>query len=94
MPTVKAQKVPKKSYKVSPEDIVARFCYHYPQYTFSEAKKIPYVRIAQMMRIADTEHARRMIDLVHVVSSPHTKNGKGVGEVIKYFQDIIDQGNE
>jgi hypothetical protein len=84
---IKAQKVPLST--ESPEDTLARFCYHFPQYTFAEARKLPYKRIRNMLKIARKEQARMMYELVQVIAAPHTNKGKGVGALSKYYRDLL-----
>lgn len=86
---IKAQKVPKKI--ESAEDIIARFCCYFPQYKFHEARKLPFIRIKKMINIWEKEYARRMIDLVNIISAPHTKNGSGVRKVIDRYKSILGQ---
>jgi hypothetical protein len=88
MPVVKVQKIPKK--KHSAEDILASFCYNYPQYTYNQAKNMPYKRILHMLTVARKEHARKMIDLVRIVAAPQSKNGRAIKNLIKEFNDILD----
>lgn len=87
MPTIKAKKIPRKT--LLPEDLLAKFCYHFPQYKFHEARKLPYKRIIQMLKIAQKEHAIKMLDLVQIVAAPHTNKGKGVSSLISAFQQIL-----
>lgn len=70
---IKVQKIPQK--KIPPSDVIAKFCYHYQQYTFAQARKLPYNRIQQMLKVATQEQAKIMITLVEVVSAPHAKDG-------------------
>ena len=88
MAIIKAQKVPKKV--DSAEDILARFCYYYKQYTLNQAKGMPYKRITQMLKVADREQATFLANLTNVVASPHTKKGSGVKKMLEYFKGIID----
>lgn len=87
MVVVSAQKIPKK--KITPEDTLATFCFYFQQYTYNEARKLPFIRVKKMLEIAEKERARFMYDLVQVVSAPHTKRGIGVRNMLKYFKDII-----
>ena len=84
---IKAQKVPKKTESV--EDIIARFCCCFPQYKFHEARKLPFFRIKMMIRTWEKEYARRMIDMVEIVSAPHTKKGSGIRKVIDRYRSIL-----
>lgn len=86
---IKVQKVPKKI--DSAENIIARFCCYFPQYKFHEARKLPFIRIKMMIKIWEKEYARRMIDLVEIVSAPYTKKGSGVRKVIDKYKKIIEE---
>lgn len=86
MPVLKAQKIPKK--QLSSGYILARFCYYFPQYTFEQARRLPYKRVGQLLKAVDREYARKMIDLLNIVASPHTKNPK---EAIGNLRDIFEQ---
>lgn len=91
MPTVTAQKVPKKQSSQSDLlDGLALFCYKFPQYTFAEARKMPYKRILHMLKVAKKEDARTMLELVRIVAAPHSKKGKMVQEMIQYYKGIIE----
>lgn len=89
MPTIKVQKIPKKRF--DPEDLLALFCYHFPQYTFSQARKLPYKRIRQMLKVVKKEHARQMIDLLQVVSAPHGGKRNSAKKVFDKFNAIINE---
>lgn len=88
MAEIKVQKIPKP--KQEPEDLLALFCLHFPQYTFSAARKMPYKRIQQMLRVANKDYARRMIDLLQIVASPHAKSGFAKS-LFQKFNDIISE---
>lgn len=83
----KATKIPKKESDL--DEILIRFCLYFPQYTFYEAKQLPYKRLAKMLKVAQKEEARKMLELVHVVAAPHTKKGSGVKNLIGHYEDII-----
>ena len=83
---IKAQKVPELVSTTSVEDELARFCLHYPQYTFADARKMPYKRISQMMRVAQREYGRKMYDLTTAICSPHSTGG--AKEVLEYFKGL------
>lgn len=85
---IKVQRIPQK--KVTPEDLIATFCYHYQQYTFKQARSLPYKRIIQMLKIANIEHAKQMIDLLQIVSAPHGKKGT-VKSIFERFNAIINE---
>lgn len=85
---IKALKVPKKV--ESSEDFLARFCYHFPQYTFAQARRMPFRRVVHLMKIAEQEKAKQYAQLVQIVSAPHTKNGSGVKKMLELYKSIIE----
>lgn len=85
---VKIQKITQP--QSTPEDIIATFCYHYQQYTFAQARKMPYKRIKQMLEVAKKEHARKMIDLLQIAIAPHGKKGNAKSLFDK-FSAIINE---
>lgn len=87
MPIFKASKIPKKN--IDAEETLAIFCYHFPQYTFQEARKLPFMRVRKMLDAARKEQAKSMIDFLRVVAAPHSKNG--AKSVLSYFQKIIEE---
>lgn len=89
MVVVKAQKIPRK--EESADDLIARFCYYYPQYTFSKAKKqVPLKRIIQMLNVARKEQALFLYNITEAIAAPHTKKGQGVTSLLNRFKKIID----
>lgn len=86
---IKIQKIPKK--KISVDDTLATFCYKFPQYTFSQAERLPYKRVLQMLKIARKLDAQRMIELVNIAAAPHTKKGQGVKNIIEYYKGVINE---
>lgn len=90
MVRVSAQKIPKAK-PDSSEDILARFCYYFPQYKFHEARKLPFARIIQMLKVARKCHAEEMIEMLQITNAPHTKKQAGVKNLLSYFQKIIEE---
>lgn len=89
MPTFKAQKIPRK--EVASEDLLASFCYHFPQYTYATARRMPYRRILQMLKVANKEHAKKMIDLAHIMAAANSQKKGAIKEVVNRFNDIINK---
>lgn len=84
---IKTQKVPTK--KISVDDVLATFCYKFPQYTFKQAENMPFKRVLQMLKVSKKIDAEKMIELVKIVSAPHTKKGQGVKSAIEYYKGVI-----
>jgi len=88
MATVKIQKIPHK--KEEPEDVLALFCFYFQQYTFSQARKMPYKRIRQMLSVVRREEARKNIELLQIVSAPHGKKGSAKS-LLERYNAIINE---
>lgn len=86
---IKIQKIPKK--KISVDDTLATFCYKFPQYTFSQAERLPYKRVIQMLKTSRKLDAQRMIELVNIAAAPHTKKGQGIKNIIEYYKGVINE---
>jgi hypothetical protein len=54
------------------------FCYYFPQYTLSEARKLPAIHINMMLKEARKEQARNYLELLQISVAPHTRKGEGV----------------
>jgi len=89
MAFIRAQKIPEKI--ESPEVTLARFCFYFQQYTFHQARKLPYKYVVLMLSSAEKERARFLYDLTNAISSPHTKKGAGVKKMLDYCRSIIDK---
>lgn len=89
MKVIKIQKIPQK--KVSIQDVLARFCFYYQQYTYEQAKKLPYIRVIRMLKVADRERAILLSELVDIAAAPHTKRGSGVGKLKSKYEKIIKE---
>lgn len=85
---IKVQKAPQQP--LNTEDILARFCYYFPRYSYLEAKKLPFKRVRQMLRVVEKEQAKKNFELIQIVASPHTKNGRGVEKLLEYYKGIIE----
>ena len=92
MPNViKVQKIPKPEPTGNTvEDRIAQFCYYFQQYTYAQARKLPQRRINQMLKVAEREYAKQMLDLLNITVSVHTEKGKGVKELSSHYKSILD----
>lgn len=89
MAVIKVQKIPRKT--ESALETVARFCFYFQQYTFQEARKLPFKYINLMLTVARKEYAMKMHDLTQAISAPNTPKGIGVKKMLKYFKDMGEQ---
>ncbi len=88
MKTIKAQRFPRK--QVKPKDTLYKFCFYFPQYKYSEARKLPFKHVVGMLKVAQRERAMNMLDLVQIAAAPHTKKGSAVKKLISHYKDLID----
>lgn len=65
----------------------ATVCYYYPQYTLEEARKLTIRDIRLLLGTAKRMEAQKMLMLTQIAAAPHTKNGKGVKQLTKHFQN-------
>lgn len=73
--------------KDSYEDILARFCYHFPQYTYKVAEEMPAARVIKMLAAVKRENALLMLSLLEVVTASRSK--KGIADVEAKYSKII-----
>lgn len=90
MKIVKAQKVSPDIKEPTPKDVLARFCYHFPQYTFFKARKMPLKRINQMLKVARQEQAKEWYNLARAIAAPHSKDGKAYKQLMSELKEIIN----
>lgn len=86
---IKAQKVTTNKEAESSEDTLARFCYLYPQYTYAEARKLPYKRINRLIRMARKEQAYEWYNLLRISIAPHGKKGL-IDKLFKEYKQVIE----
>lgn len=85
---IKAKKIPKPE-PISSEDLLSRFCYHFPQYTYAQARKLPYKRVVKMLKIYRKEEARLMYQLAQILAASHSKDG--FKSISSYYKEIINE---
>lgn len=90
MAIIKVKKIPRKQEK--PEDLLATFCFYYPQYKYHEARQLPYRRINKMLKVARKETARNYKMMLDIAIAPHTKNPSStVKQIQGRLTDIIKE---
>ncbi len=87
MPKIRAQKIPQK--EIDADEIIMRFCYYFPHYSYKRAKKMPFIRIIKMLKVADKERATFLFELTQIAAGPHTKDGEGVKDLLSKYESII-----
>jgi hypothetical protein len=84
---IKVQKIPRKEANI--DDLLASFCYHYPQYKFNEARQLPYKRLIQMLKIAEKEKARTLFVLCKGMALTNAKP-KAMKDFLDDLRKVID----
>lgn len=85
---IKVQKVPKR--EVSIDDTIIKFCLYFPQYKYHEARKLPFVRVVKMLKVAERERAFLLFQLTNIAAAPHTKKGSGVKRLLDIFKRVFE----
>lgn len=84
---IKAQKIPQTEHKK--RDLVAVFCYYFPQYTYFEAKKLPYKRIKALLLVAQQEQAREWYNLLRISIVVQSGKKSAVKDLFDEYKNII-----
>lgn len=87
MPVFEVKPLPKK--KVNSRSILAEFCYFYPSYKLSEARRIPGRDVDLMLRVARKKRAELFYNLTHIAAAPHTRKGEGVKKLSNGYRKVI-----
>jgi hypothetical protein len=87
MPEIRVKKAPRRG--VDPDEILYRFCYLFPQYTYKQAAELPYKRVKGMLIAAEREWARRMVDIVNANCAPHGKKGSAT-KLLDHYRKIAE----
>lgn len=91
MAIIKVKKVPKTERKIDIDDILARFCYYFPQYTFKQAQKMPAMRIRKMLKSARAEHRANMYEFLFelVQTIPVMNSQEHYNKMLNKYEDLI-----
>lgn len=84
---IKIQKIPKKEANI--DDLLASFCYHFPQYKYNEARQLPYKRVVQMLRVAEKEKAKLLFVLCKGMALTNAKP-KDMKNLLDDLRKVID----
>ncbi len=69
---------------------LAELCYFYPQYTFAQARRLPYRWVRLLLAEAHRQQALKNYNLTSIVAAPHTKDGSGIKELLEHFRNLMD----
>lgn len=71
--------------------LFATVAYYYPQYTLKQVENMPYRDVLLLMKTATRIEAERMYNLTQIASAPHSKNGKGVKQLLDHFRKVMKE---
>lgn len=86
MAIIEVKKVPTRRKVAKLRDTYATICYYYPQYTLKQVAELKARDLSLLLKTARKIEAGRMYNLVQIVASPNTKNGKGVKRLSEHFK--------
>ena len=89
MARIRVQKLPEK--KLSARQLLAEFCYLYPQYSYEAARRMPAKDVMLLLKTARRKQSEKYFYYMQIAAAPHTKKGSGVKKLSEKFkQDIKD----
>jgi hypothetical protein len=80
----------RKAVPITPLRLLAGLCYHYPQYTLAEARKLPYKHVRLLLSEARRQQATDRFYLTQIIAAPHSEDGKEVTRLTELFKEIVD----
>lgn len=91
MAVIEVAKVPKKEPKGDEAlRLVATLCYYYPQYSFAEARQLPYKRLVLLLQEATKQKAIEWHWQTLIAASAQVPKGKGTKRLLKMLQGYIE----
>lgn len=90
MATIKVAPLPSKKIEFKSQIILAELCYYYPQYTYAQARRLPYKTVKLLMNTAYKEQARDYLILTQIAAAPKTKKFEGVKTLMNHFKEIVN----
>lgn len=87
MASIKVKKVPVGGGKQARRELYATLCWYYPQYTLQNVQAMPARDVHLLIKTAQRQEARYLLNLTQIAAAPHTKNGSGVKNLMQKFKD-------
>lgn len=84
---VEVAKLPSSKRETTAMQTLATLCYYYPQYTLSEARKLPHKYVKLLLKEARAQKAIEWHWLTLIAAAPHSNKGKGVKALLKALKD-------
>ncbi len=82
---ISVQRAPKQRFNAN--EVLAKLCYYYPQYTLRHARKLPYKDVVLLIKQAQKEQATDYYNLTQIAAAPHSDKGKGVKKLLSHFKE-------
>lgn len=70
--------------------MLATLCYYYPQYTFSEARQLPYKRVALLLKEVKKQKAIEWYWQTLIAASATVPKGRGTKSLIKTIKGLMN----
>lgn len=90
MVRIEVAKIQKPKIKAKSSNLLAALCFYYPQYTLQEARKLPYKHVQLLLDEMNRIKANDYFNLLQISAAPHTERGKGVKDLSKHYQEIMN----
>lgn len=87
---IRMQKVEKAEERQDWRELLATLCFHYPQYTFAQARQLPYHRVQLLLKTANKVEATKFYNLTQIAAAPHSEKGKAVKQLLSNFEEIMN----
>lgn len=87
MARIKVQPVASKGAGLSKRELYATVCWYYPQYQLHQVQALSARDLNLLLKTAQRQEARMLLNLTQIAAAPHTKNGQGVKNLIQKFKD-------
>lgn len=74
----------------SPLRTLAKLCYFYPQYTLTQARRLPHKHVLLLLDEAARQVAARNHSLLEIVAAPYSDKGKDIELLKNHYRDIMN----
>lgn len=90
MADIQVKRVESSGKKTSLRELYATVCYYFPQYTLKDAEQLSARDFNLLLKMGKKIHARHMIDVLHIVSAPHSKDKNQVKNLLEHFKKLAE----
>lgn len=86
-----SQARPPKSGNDAIKDLLATFCYHYPQYTFEQALDLSIKTMKRLLKAAYREKAKEYFELAQIARISRSEKNAPYDQLVKrYEKEALD----